>query len=86
MSVIQECRCDRCGVVLPRSRGIITVNYHHPRKLDLCRDCEGEFTIWLGKLPLWGTPLADIVAGRASGDGYPSREQIEALKKDQNGA
>jgi hypothetical protein len=63
-------------------RGIITVNYHHPRTLDICESCEGEFTIWLRKHPLWGTSLADIIAGRASGVGYPTQEQIAALVLD----
>lgn len=63
-------------------RGIITVNYHHARTLDICEPCEGEFTIWLGKHPLWGTSLADIIAGRATGTGYPTREQIAAHAPD----
>jgi hypothetical protein len=83
MGVVQERRCDRCAKPMTHPRGIITVNYHHPRTLDICEDCEDEFTIWLGKHPLWGTPLADIAAGRASGEGYPSPERIAASSREQ---
>lgn len=81
MSVQQQLRCDRCEAPLTHPRGIITVNYHHPRTLDICRDCEGEFTLWLGKHPLWNTSLDNILAGLATGDGYPTAEQIEKFKE-----
>lgn len=80
-----EHRCDRCGKTLDhggetRLGVVIEVQYHHPQSLDLCVDCEAEFTLWLGRHPLFGTPLADILNGGCIGGGYPTQEQIEAFK------
>jgi hypothetical protein len=78
--------CDRCDGVLGANvasgYGIgLTVEYHHPKKLDLCKDCEKSFALWLGKHPHSGVPLAQIAAGNATGQGYPSAEQArEAMQ------
>lgn len=79
---VTEHRCDRCGHVFgPHEPHItFTINYHHPRTLDICRSCEGLFVFWLGKHPGGETSLETILAGRASGNGYPSKDQIEAYK------
>lgn len=56
--------CDRCRKDLSQGAGYgigLTVEYHHPKKLELCPECENEFTIWLGHHPLWGTTLEAAV-------------------------
>lgn len=87
MSRVTDRVCDRCRGTVGHGGDLrlgisVTVNYHHPKTLDLCVDCEGELTIWLGRHPLWGTPLDQILAGGASGEGYPSRERIAILRRD----
>lgn len=72
--------CDRCGEDLGiYSRKTMTVNYHHPVTLDLCKTCEGEFMLWLGQHPLWKDDFTATLAGRSMGDGYPSRERINGF-------
>jgi hypothetical protein len=83
MSNVTARICDRCEREIPAEvrLGItVTVNYHHQSKLDLCVECEGELTIWLGKHPLWGTTIEQILAGNASGEGYPTKERIQQLR------
>ena len=78
MAMVTEQRCDRCDKKIKRYGVGLEVQYHHPRKLDLCQECVGLFTLWLGKHPLWDTPLDQILAGTATGDGYPTKAQIAA--------
>lgn len=84
MAKVTEQRCDRCERVLGREPYItVTFNYHHPRTIDLCRPCENTVCFWLGKSPgPEGASLETILEGKVSGVSYPSREQIEAYKKD----
>lgn len=76
---VDEHRCDRCAKRLGAHRGLdLIAQYHHPRTIELCDECEGAFAIWLGKHPHSGVPLQDMIAGRATGQGYPTRAQIDA--------
>lgn len=72
--------CDRCEREIDGPYLTVTVNYHHPRTLDICRECETDFTLWLGKHPLWGTTLDELLQGSHHGAGNPSKERIEEYR------
>lgn len=79
MSINQQRICDRtwCGKPISVPYQTITVNYHHPRTLDLCKECEAEFMLWLGQHPLWGHSVQKVADGHAMGDGTPSRARAQ---------
>src|SRR5438552_3644669 len=59
---INELRCDRCEAKLGENKAAgygvaLMVEYHHPKKLDLCPQCEKDFHLWLGKHPVTGAKI-----------------------------
>lgn len=76
----EENRCDRCGCSLPHAAMTMTLAYHHPPTLELCVHCDEEFTLWLGKHPLWQISLTEGVNN--SGSGWPSSERIKEYLRD----
>jgi hypothetical protein len=79
MSVNTQRICDRlwCSKPITVPYQVIEVQYHHPKKLDLCKDCEAEFMLWLGQHALFGHTVQQVAEGRAMGDGTPSQERAQ---------
>lgn len=72
--------CDRCGIKLSQGAGYgvtLEVQYHHAKVLELCPNCENEFTLWLGHHPLWETTIEQMTKGLHIGQGYPSQERVQ---------
>lgn len=81
---IQHHVCDRCmrpfdGNHKQSFGRKLTVHYHHEKELELCKECEGSFTLWLRKHPGGSSSLDAILRGLATGDGYPYKEQADAF-------